>query len=350
MPASFHRRAGPFALKELAALAGAVLARAEDGKKMIQDIAPLSTAGPEDLTFLSGGRYREAFTRTRAGACLTEENCREPGPQGTSLLRCADPAAAYARVAKAFYPDAARPQGVWQASGVAPGAHIHPSARLEEGVAVEPGAVVGPRAGIGAGTIIAAQAVIGPDVKIGRECVIGPHVAIIHSLLGDRVFVHGGAQLGHDGFGYFTEAGAIAKVPQTGRLIVQNDVEIGANTAIDRGTNQDTIIGEGSKIDNLVQIGHNVRIGRNCFLAAHVGISGSCVIGDGAALGGKAGVIGHVHIGAGAQVAARSGVTKDLPPGGVYGGFPAMPVKVWKEKEAALRHLAKARRQGAKGK
>jgi UDP-3-O-[3-hydroxymyristoyl] glucosamine N-acyltransferase len=220
------------------------------------------------------------------------------------------------------------------------GPNIHPTAQLEDGVTVEPGAVVGPEAAIGRGTTIAAGTVIGYRVYIGRDCYVGPNANLTHTLVGDRVIIHAGVSIGQDGFGFAMGRSGHEKVPQIGRVVVQNDVEIGAHTAIDRGALRDTIIGEGSKIDNLVQIGHNVVIGRHCVIVAQTGISGSAQLDDYVVLGGQVGVIGHVKIGAGAQIAGSSNVRGDVPPGVRWGGTPAKPVKLWFREITLLRRLA----------
>ena len=187
--------------------------------------------------------------------------------------------AAFVAVARKMFPEALRPSSMFNAAEIAPGAFVHPSARCEAGVTVDPGAVIGPDVEIGAGTIIGANAVIGPGVRIGRDCAIGAGASVIHAIVGDRVIIHPGCRIGQDGFGYLMGAGGHQKVPQVGRVIIQDEVEIGAGTTIDRGAIRDTVIGEGTKIDNLVQIGHNVAIGRHCVIVAQSGISGSATIG-----------------------------------------------------------------------
>jgi UDP-3-O-[3-hydroxymyristoyl] glucosamine N-acyltransferase len=218
---------------------------------------------------------------------------------------------------------------------------VDPSAQLEEGVIVEPGAVVGPEARIGRGSRIAAGAVVGYRVTIGRDSYIGPSATVAHALIGDRVIIHTGARIGQDGFGFAMGPTGHFKVPQIGRVIIQDDVEIGANSTIDRGALKDTIIGEGSKIDNLVQIGHNVVLGRHCVIVAQVGISGSTELGDFVVMGGHAGAVGHVKIGSGAQIAGASHVSKDVPPRARMGGTPARTLTQWGREIAFLARSVK---------
>jgi UDP-3-O-[3-hydroxymyristoyl] glucosamine N-acyltransferase len=218
---------------------------------------------------------------------------------------------------------------------------VHPAARLEANVTVDPLAVIGADAEIGAGTVIAVGAVIGPGVRIGRDCAIGAGTTIQHALIGDRVIIHPGVRIGQDGFGYLPGPKGHQKIPQTRRVIIQDDVEIGANSAIDRGATRDTVIGEGTKIDNLVQIAHNTSIGRHCLLAAQTGISGSVEVGDYVMMGGQVGIADHLTIGDGAMLAARSGVTSNVPAGGRYNGWPAQPSREWLRGVSWLRRMAR---------
>jgi UDP-3-O-[3-hydroxymyristoyl] glucosamine N-acyltransferase len=227
---------------------------------------------------------------------------------------------------------------------------IDPSAKIAAGVSLAPGVVIGPDCEIGERTRVGANTVIARGVMIGRDCEIGSNVTISHAYLGDGVVVFPGAQLGQPGFGFASAAAGHLKIPQLGRVIVQDKVEIGACTTIDRGALGDTVIGEGTKIDNLVQIGHNTRTGRHCVIVAQVGISGSCELGDFVVLGGQAGVADHARIGDGARIAAKSGVTPgELPGGQDYGGVPARLMKNWRRELAAVALLARRRKQDRNG-
>jgi UDP-3-O-[3-hydroxymyristoyl] glucosamine N-acyltransferase len=338
-PQFFPRPQGLTA-QEIAALTGAV-ARGDLGTRHIRAIAPLDRAGPSDLSFMQNPKYAAAFANTHAGICLTTEKFAANAPGGLGILVTPAPYRAFVTIAQKLFPGAMRPSSLFEASGGVAGATVHPSARLEAGVVIDPGAVIGPRAAIGAGTLIGSTAVIGPEVRIGRDCVIGAGCTIVHALVGDRVVIHAGTRIGQDGFGYVPGAGGHGKVPQVGRVIIQDGVEIGANATIDRGAIRDTVIGEGTKIDNLVQIAHNVEIGRHCALAAHTGISGSCTIGDYVMMGGRAGLADNITVGSGAMIGAAAGVMTDIPAGEKWVGVPAMPMKEFFKGVAAVRKLAR---------
>jgi UDP-3-O-[3-hydroxymyristoyl] glucosamine N-acyltransferase len=292
--------------------------------RRITGVAALDRAGPSDLAFLDKPKYAAQLSTTGAGVCLMTERYVGQAPAHISVLCLRDPYRAFVEVTRKLFPDAARPSSLFETNGVAEGAVVHPTARVEAGVTIDPGVVIGPAAEIGSGTAISAGAVIGPRVRIGRQCAIGANASITHSLIGDRVTVHPLCAIGQDGFGFVMGAAGHRKVLQVGRVIIQDDVEIGAGTTIDRGANRDTVIGEGTKIDNLVQIGHNVTIGRHCIIVAQCGISGSVVIEDRVILAGQVGLPDNVTIGEGAIIGAQSGVMSDIPAGEKWLGYPAM--------------------------
>ena len=345
----FFRRAGPFALRTIAAETGAALRDEGAGEREVAGLAPIEAAGPGQLTFFDNPRFLAAFLDSKATACFVAPRFVDRAPCELALLITPQPSRAFAQAAALFYPDALRPLGAFgRASGVSAQAAVDPTARLEENVTVEPLALVGPDAEIGRGTVIAAGAVIGHGVRIGRDCSVGPGASVLHALIGDRVIIHAGVRIGQDGFGFAMGPKGHLKVPQVGRVIVQNDVEIGANSTVDRGSNRDTVIGEGTKIDNLVQIGHNVTIGRHCVIAGQAGISGSCSIGDFVAIGGQAGLADNLTVGSGAQIAAAAGLMGDVPAGAQYCGCPAMPARQFFREVAALRKLtARSNDRGA---
>lgn len=321
---------------------------ADPAAVVIDRVAPLDTAGAGALTFFDNPKYLDALTATRATACIVGPRYGDRVPDGTLALVTPEPYRALAKVLTEMFPAAVTPQSYFGGAGVSPGAFLHHEARLEADVIVDPGAVIGPGAEIGSGSSIGPNAVIGPQVRIGRNCLIGPGVRIAHALIGNRVIIHAGAAIGQDGFGFAVGARGHMKVPQIGRVIIQDDVEIGANSTIDRGALRDTVIGEGTKIDNLVQIGHNVRIGRHCLIVAQTGISGSTELADFVSVGGQAGFAGHLTVGAGAQIAAQSGVIGDVPPKAKLGGTPARAFHDWLRAHIVLDRLVTAARRPRK--
>jgi len=335
----FYENRGPHSLAAICQAAGAVLPAGADPASRVFDLASLTGAGPGQLAFFAGGNaLKDNFLQSRAGFCLVPTKAVLPAPDGMTLLAVPSVPHAWALVAALFYPEAGL--GVW-----AQARPVSPDARLGKDVILGAGAVIGPGAEIGDGSRIGANAVIAPGVAIGRGCEIGANVTISHAYVGDNVVILPGAQIGQPGFGFASSGAGHAKIPQLGRVIVQDRAEIGAATAIDRGALGDTVIGEGAKIDNLVQIGHNVQIGRHCILVSQVGIAGSSTIEDFAVLGGQVGVADHVHIGAGARLAARTGVVtgQKLAGGQDYGGTPAKPIRQWAREIHALNRLTARR-------
>lgn len=335
-------------IAEIAELTKARVGGDVDRDRVIANVAPLDTADLHDLAFFDNAKYLDEFVQTRAGACFVAPRFEKKARPGLAVLTVGEPYRAFVTVARTLFPNSLRSSSMFGTAGISAGAHVHDSARLESDIAIDPGAVIGPGAEIGTGTVIAAGAVIGPGVRVGRNCTIGAHSSLQCALIGDRVIIHPGCRLGQDGFGYAMGARGHTKVPQLGRVIVQDNVEIGAGTTIDRGANRDTVIGEGTKIDNLVQIGHNVTIGRHCVLVAQVGISGSVTLEDFVVLGARVGVNNHVTIREGARIAATAIVSRDVPPGVRYGGFPAKPVKLWMREVFLLERLAGRRSDDAR--
>jgi UDP-3-O-[3-hydroxymyristoyl] glucosamine N-acyltransferase len=283
----FLRSARSLSLDEIASLADAE-PLASKSVLVIGNIASLDRAGPSDLAFFDDSRFAAVAAKTHAGACLTTAALAPNLPARVAVLVVQEPFRAFVTVARALFPQALRPSSLYPANDQGK-AHAHPSARLENDVVLEPGAVIGPAAEVGAGTVIAANAVIGTEVRIGRDCLIGAGASIGNALIGDRVIVHAGCRIGQDGFGFSMDAERHIKIPQVGRVIIQDDVEIGAGATIDRGFTRDTVIGEGTMIDNLVQVSHNANIGRYCVLGAQTAISGSSTLEDFAVVGARAG-------------------------------------------------------------
>jgi UDP-3-O-[3-hydroxymyristoyl] glucosamine N-acyltransferase len=303
---------------------------------MLTGAAPADRAGPSDLCYFEGKKGALALT-TSPGACIITPAQAHLAPNAAALILTDRPRGAFARLV----PSLIRPREF--AAGVAA---IDPSAQLEDGVVVGPGAVIGPDVQIGADTIIGPNAVIGPGVTIGRRTRIGPRATIFFALVGDDVTILAGAAIGEQGFGVAGDASGPVDVPHLGRAIIQDRVTIGANSCIDRGVFDDTVIGEGAKIDNLCHVAHNCTIGRGVLIAAFGGISGSTVVGDAATLGGRVGVADHRKIGAGATLAGGAAVFQDVPPGEVWSGYPAKPLRKWLREAAWISRKAGARNEG----
>ena len=330
--ARFFRRSGPYSL---AVVAGVARGIANERDLLLEGVAPLQTAGPNEVSFLDNRRYASALDQTLAGAVIVHPDMAARVPVRTVAIVTTDPYAAWARVAALFYP----------VPPVSPG--IHPSAIVMEGALVDPSAEIGPLsvieagAEVGPGCRIGPCAIIGSGVIVGRDCRIGAHVSLSYAILGARVYVYPGARIGQEGFGFACTRDGFLSVPQLGRVILEDDVEVGANTTIDRGSSRDTVIGAGSRLDNLVQIGHNVILGRCCVIVAQVGISGSTILEDFVRVGGQAGMVGHLRIGQSAEIGAQAGVISDIAPGAKMLGSPAQPMKDFLRQVATLKRMAR---------
>jgi UDP-3-O-[3-hydroxymyristoyl] glucosamine N-acyltransferase len=333
----FFARTGPHSLAAIAAAAGGTLAIAETTAKttLLRGVAPLQTADAEQVSFLDNRRYAAVLEQSRAGAVIVHPELARRVQRGSVAIVTPEPYLGWARVAALFHPEPPVRAEVHASAIVDPTARIDGSAEIGPFVVIGAGAEIGPRCRVGPGSVIGAGVAVGPD------CRIGGHATVSHALLGARVRVYPGARIGQEGFGFATTTGGFQTVPQLGRVILEDDVEVGANTTIDRGSAHDTVIGAGSRLDNLVQIGHNVRLGRCCVIVSQAGISGSTVLGDHVMVAGQAGLIGHLRIGRKARIGAQAGVMSDVPEAADVVGSPAQPVREFFRQVAVLRKLAR---------
>jgi len=337
----FHHNKGPFTLSELAKFGQCDIGRG-DPSLLIKDVAPLDEAEPGTIGVFHNVKYAQFLLSTQASAIILSEDMVDKTQSNTPLLVSKHPYRSYALIANAFYPKEKTEEDI------ASTAVIHPTAKLGKGVIIGPMAVIGAHAEIGNNVEIGPLAVIGEAVVVGDNSEIGSHVSISHSIIGKHVNIKPGARIGQQGFGFFMDQGDMGghvSVPQLGRVLIHDFAEVGSNTTIDRGSGHDTVIGMGTRIDNLVQIAHNVHLGKGCVIVAQVGISGSTKIGDYVAAGGQAGIIDHLKIGTGVRIAAQSGIMRDLAPGEAVCGSPAMPIKTHYRQIAMLRQLTESNRK-----
>ena len=333
----FFAGAGPQTLATLADVAGLALPEGTDPGRVFTGIGPLGGAAPDEISFVDNRRYRDALRATRAGAVLVAPALAGDVPEGCLGLATAQPYLGFIRIARLFHPTPA------PVPGIHPSAVVAPDATVAEGCEIGPGAVIGAGARIGAGCVIGANAVVGPGVEMGEGCRLHALSSVSHAILGRGVVLHPGARVGQEGFGFVpTPDGRFETAPQLGRVILGDFAEVGANSCIDRGAQNDTVIGPGTRIDNLVQVGHNVKTGRGCVLVAQSGISGSTVLGDYVTLAAQAGLTGHLEIGSKARIGAQAGVINDVAAGTDVLGSPAWPVRETWKAFAALRKLAAA--------
>lgn len=331
----FFARQGPFTLGDIAARAGARLPPDAPAGLLLRGIAALEAAGSDELSFFCDARKAEAFAGSHAGAVITSERLSRYPHNGCQLLLADDPRLAFALIGLMFHPGAAAD------AHIDPAARVDASAVLGEDCSVEAGAVIGPGARLGARCHVGANAVIGRSVVIGDGSHIGANAAISHAVIGERVRIGCGAVIGGEGFGVVASSKGLLCSPQLGRVLIGDNVRIGGNCTIDRGAMEDTMIGAGTVIDNLVQIAHNVRIGRNCIFAGQAGVAGSTQIGDNVMVGGRVAISDHLCIGSGARIAGGSGVMRDIPAGGVFAGYPAVPVRQWHRQSTTLARSAR---------
>jgi UDP-3-O-[3-hydroxymyristoyl] glucosamine N-acyltransferase len=333
---SFHHKTSPQTLNDLAALVDAQVQG--DGDMIIDDVAALDTAQSNEISFLDNIKYKDAFTKTKAGAVIVAPKMVEFAPSNTTLIISNNPYKMYALIAQSFYPVKTPPAKIDDA------AQVQNSANIAEGCVIEAGAVIGCNVTLAENCWVEANAVIGDNVRIGAGTRIGANASITHAIIGQGSRIYPGARIGQDGFGFAIDPAGHVKVPQLGRVIIGDHVEIGANSCIDRGASSDTIIGDGTWIDNLVQIGHNVQTGKGCVIVAQAGVAGSTTLEDYVVLAAQSGVVGHLTIGTGTRIAGQSGVMHNLPPGSEVMGYPALPIKQFMRQVATLKKLTKPKK------
>ena len=328
----FFARSGPHALAAIATAAGAAVPQVD---RMFFGVAPLQSAGPDQVSFLDKRRYAAALEQTMAGAVIVHPEMLARVPAATIAIITTAAYEGWARVTALFHPLPPPCPGIHRSAVIDDAARVDASAEIGPYVVVEAGATIGARCRIGPFVSI------GKGVTIGPDCRIGAHASLSHALLGSRVYIYPGARIGQEGFSFASTKAGFLSIPQLGRVIVEDDVEVGANSTIDRGSTQDTVIGAGTRLDNLVQIGHNVRLGRCCVIVAQVGIAGSTILEDFVQVGGQAAMAGHLRIGRGTQIGAQAGVISDAPAGSVLLGSPAQPRTEFLRQVATLKRMVR---------
>ena len=332
----FFPRSKKLTLGQISDLTKITLPKSADKNRIFLDISSLDKASKDNICFLDNKNYIDQFKKSKAGACFFKKDFINVAPKNMIHLVSENPYHSFAIVANAFYPI----KDITTA-GIHPKAHVETSVKYDDTVQIAPGAVVSSDVVIGSKCLIGANTVILSGVIIGDNTVIGPNCTIAYSIIGSNVKIHNGVRIGQDGFGYAQNENINLKMPQLGRVLIKDKVEIGSNCSIDRGTGPDTIIGEGTKLDNLVQIGHNAVLGKNCIMVAQSGIAGSTQIGNNVIIGGQVGIAGHLKIGNNVKIAAKSGVMKNIENGMTVGGIPSLPINDWHRQKILLKRLIK---------
>ena len=326
---------GPFTFDEICRRSGACLLDPDDGSKKVIDVAALSEAQIHHLSFLENPKYSSDFRETTAKAVIVHSDSKKDAPSGVALLISSNPHKSFALAAQMFHPlELPSP-------GVSADASVHSDCIIGQGAEVQTGVRIFERVRIGRNTFIGANTIIGAGVEIGDNCHLSSNVTVMHCSIGNSTSIHPGARIGQPGFGFAMDKTGHTLVPQLGRVVIGHDVRIGSNTAVDRGALKDTIVGDGCVIDNLVQIAHNVQLGRNCVIAGQSGVAGSSKLGNFVVVGGQTAIAGHLTIGDEVTIAGKSGVTHDLLKAGIYGGVPAVPIRQWRRQVGMLANMVK---------
>ena len=332
---NFYKNNGPFSLSQIAEIIGAELMDKDKGQETVSDISTMEKAGNEEICFFYDRKAKEKAANIKAKACVTNEDLQTWIPHNVIVLICPNPKLAFLKLNRAFYEEYS------PKASISTKATIHPTAKIGKGCFIGDYAVIEENVEIGDNCRLENSCTICRGCKIGNNCRIGAGAYISYCIMGNDCFIYSGARLGCDGFGFNTIEGRHVRIPQLGRVIIGNDVEIGANACIDRGALDDTVIGDGTRIDNLVQIAHNDRLGRGCVIVSQTGIAGSCTLGDYVVCGGQAGLADHLTVGSGAQIAAQSGVMRDIEPGAVVMGSPTVPFKDFMRQVSFLQRNSK---------
>lgn len=331
----FYKNNGPFSLQKIAEICGAELKDVSKSEVMIADIASITSGKEGEICFFFDRKKKEMAAQIKTTACVTTPAFAELIPQGVIVLTCDDPHSAFVKLNRAMYEE------ILHAPEIHAKAVISPSAKIGKDCYIGANVVIGDGVVIGDNCYLEPNCTIGDSCVLGNNCRVGANANIMHAILGNNVYIYGGARIGWDGFGFQTVAGQHQRIPQLGRVIIGNDVEVGANTCIDRGALDDTVIGDGCRFDNLVQVAHNDKLGRGCILVAQVGVAGSCTFGNYVVVGGQVGFADHLNIGDMAQIGAQSGVMRDVEAGSTIMGTPAIGARDFMKQTACVQKLWK---------
>ncbi|PPR76959.1 MAG: UDP-3-O-acylglucosamine N-acyltransferase [Alphaproteobacteria bacterium MarineAlpha2_Bin1] len=333
----FFKNVGPFSLSEIISHCN-IDTKELDGSVLINDVSYLGAASKGNISFMDDKSLINELKKTKSEFCFISKKYISYAPKFISLLICEQPRTAFAMAAQKFYPDISDLSMIYKLDSSKKNLDVHKTSKISDNTYISEDVKIGKN------TIIGPNTVLGKGVVLGNNCLIHPNVTITHSLIGSNVEIFPGTRIGQDGFGFIPSTKKHLKIPQLGRVLIGDNVNIGANCTIDRGAGPDTIIGDGCFLDNLVHIAHNVTLGTGCIIAGQVGIAGSTNIGDYVMIAGQGGISGHLNIGSGSKFAVKSGVINDIPPGGTYGGFPAIPIRDWHRQTLTLKNISKINR------